>query len=948
MAIDPGARAVAGLPPPVALLEREREVSALLAAAKAAAAGSARLMVVEGPAGIGKSRLLGALREEAPGLGLRVLHARGGELEEDFPFGVVRQLFEPALADPGVRERWLSDAAAPAAAVFSPPGDEPCADATFAALHGLYWLTASAAAEEPLLLCVDDLHWADRPSLRFVAYLARRLEGLPALVAVGLRTGEPGADPALLGEVAEDPGALVVRPGPLSDDATGALVEARLGAPPDPAFREACHRATGGNPLLLGQLLRSLGDDAIAPVAANAGLVREIGPSAISRTILLRLARLPDAAAAVARAVAVLGDGADLPGVATLAELPERDAADAIAALARAEILRGEPPLGFVHPLVRDAVYRDMTVGQREILHAAAARMLTGCGSAPERIAAHLVLMSPRGDRAAVATLREAAAAAAARGAPDSAAALLRRALEEPPAPDLRPRVLLELGLVESHVDAVAGTARLAEAYRTLPDVERRLDAARALAWGLIFTGDPNDGASVSREAAREAPPELDDLRRWLAAVELVSMHFGAEVPGGLERLAEERPTPPGGGPGARALQCLVALDWCLRGEDGREGPVALATGALEGGTVLSAPDAYTLGIGAMVTLELAESPASDAAWDRAMAAAHRNGSLFAISSMLMWRGWVQLRRGDLREARRLLEDGDAMLTRWGMPAEAWSTAFLAQRAVAAGDLAGARRILARPGGGREHSDGRLFRLIAETELRLAEGLPAEALAGARAVAERLERRGAGPNINPAWMPWRPLAARALDALGRSDEALDLLEADLRRARAWGAPGPVGRALRLMGELERQAGIPRLEEAVATLEASTARLELARALAGLGAAMRRARRPTEAREPLRRALEVATTCGAESLAVHARTELHATGARPRATALSGAAALTPSERRVAAMAAEGLSNRDIAQALYVTPKTVEVHLSSAYRKLGVRSRRELPEALATA
>ena len=174
MAIDPGARAVAGLPPPVALLERERELSALLAAADAAVAGSARLVVVEGPAGIGKSRLLAALREEAPGRGLRVLHARGGELEEDFPFGVVRQLFEPALVDRGVRERWLSGAAAPAAAVFSPPGDETGGDATFAALHGLYWLTATAAGEEPLLLCVDDLHWADRPSLRFIAYLTRR------------------------------------------------------------------------------------------------------------------------------------------------------------------------------------------------------------------------------------------------------------------------------------------------------------------------------------------------------------------------------------------------------------------------------------------------------------------------------------------------------------------------------------------------------------------------------------------------------------------------------------------------------------------------------------------------------------------------------------------------------------------------------------------------------
>ncbi len=150
-----------------------------------------------------------------------------------------------------------------------------------------------------------------------------------------------------------------------------------------------------------------------------------------------------------------------------------------------------------------------------------------------------------------------------------------------------------------------------------------------------------------------------------------------------------------------------------------------------------------------------------------------------------------------------------------------------------------------------------------------------------------------------------------------------------------------------MGEIERGEGIPRLEEAVRVLEGSTARLEHALALAALGATLRRARRPTDAREPLRRALELAEACGADGLVERARGELHATGVRPRAAARSGAGALTPSERRVAAMAAEGMSNRDIAEALYVTPKTVEIHLSSAYRKLGVRSRRELPGALAT-
>ncbi len=173
------------------------------------------------------------------------------------------------------------------------------------------------------------------------------------------------------------------------------------------------------------------------------------------------------------------------------------------------------------------------------------------------------------------------------------------------------------------------------------------------------------------------------------------------------------------------------------------------------------------------------------------------------------------------------------------------------------------------------------------------------------------------------------------------------MEVELERARTWGAPGPVGRALRIMGEIGREDGLAHLEEAARVLEGSTARLEHALALTALGARLRRARRPTDARAPLRRALELAEACGADGLVERARTELHATGARPRTTARSGVGALTPSERRVAAMAAEGMSNRDIAQALYVTPKTVEIHLSSVYRKLGVRSRRDLPGALTT-
>jgi DNA-binding CsgD family transcriptional regulator len=231
----------------------------------------------------------------------------------------------------------------------------------------------------------------------------------------------------------------------------------------------------------------------------------------------------------------------------------------------------------------------------------------------------------------------------------------------------------------------------------------------------------------------------------------------------------------------------------------------------------------------------------------------------------------------------------------------------------------------------------------ARMRVLLAEGRADEALARAGAFQEH-----AGWRRHPRYAPWRSLKAQALDRLGRRDEALRLAAEELEIARAWGTPGTVGRSLRVLGSIERAGGLAHLEEACAALEDAPARLEAAKALAALGETLRRERLPTEAREPLRRALELAAISGATPLVERARTELYATGARPRTTALLGVRSLTSSERRVADLAADGFSNRDIAQSLYVTPKTVEVHLSNTYRKLGIGSRRELPDALMSA
>jgi predicted ATPase len=272
------------------LLERDPELQVIDEALDAARRGDGRLVLVEAPAGLGKSSLLDAARRRARARGFEVLGGRGRELERDFPFGVARQLFEARLhAAPGDERRRLLQGSAGLAAellgVEAPRGAErPGEGSPYPLLHGMHWLAANLSERAPLLLVVDDAHWADELSLRFIAYLAARLEDLPIVAVVGLRPGEGGTDAALLAQLAAEPATRTLRPRPLSEPATERLVALRApGA--EPAFAAACHRATGGNPFLLGELLTALERDGVAPVAPSVERVREIGPQPVSRAV---------------------------------------------------------------------------------------------------------------------------------------------------------------------------------------------------------------------------------------------------------------------------------------------------------------------------------------------------------------------------------------------------------------------------------------------------------------------------------------------------------------------------------------------------------------------------------------------------------------------------------------------------------------------------------------
>jgi DNA-binding CsgD family transcriptional regulator len=926
------------------LLEREQELSALDGLLSAGARGGPRLALIEGTAGIGKSRLIAELREHAGARGMRVLAAHGSDLEREFPFGVVRQLFEPLLVEVGERTRLLADAAAAAGPVFEDvhlQGDGD-GDVSFAALHGLYWLTVNAAGERPVLLAVDDLQWCDRPSLRYLAYLARRLDGLDVVLALGLRTAEQGTDPVLIGELADAPDALHLRPAPLCEASVADLIRSRLRTVPEPAFTEACLTATGGNPLLLRQLLSSLEADGVTPDAGHVDAVRKVGPGAVSRTVLRRLHALPPEAAMAAQAVAVLGDGARLPLVAALAMLEEAAAVDAIAVLARADILRHEPPLGFVHPLVRDAVYHDLPALERELRHAKAAVLLREADAPAEEVATQLLGSPRRGEGWVVDVLGDAAESARARGAADSAAAYLARALEEPPAAEQRARILFQLGIAETLTHGPAAAEHLLQAWEALEEPYERAHVAVTLARTLIFTAPADEAVAFAKSAGAEIPPELVDDRQGLRAIELYAVPLGTANADAAALLSDVRID--GEGPGAKMLAAAAALSLALTGARAEE-CVALAEEALAGG-VLTTAELGIFTTGAGWVLMMADRDEAFAAWDQMRAQAHSRGSLFGFLNSNLGSGAALLWRGDLPEAESTLVLALQNAAAWGLLREKGfygpALAFTGAARILRGDLEGARRLLDSAEVDARRADTSRLALSSRAELMLAEGRFEDALAAADDLAERW-----GVVVNPGWAPWRSLKARALDAMGRTDEALALATEELGHACSFGSPSVVGRALRVLGTLERAQGVERLRESVALLERSTAKLELAFALSGLGAALRRGRTPTEARDPLRRALELADRCDAKPLAEQARAELYAAGGRPRRTALTGVESLTASERRVAELAAEGRTNKEIAQALFVTLKTVELHLSHAYRKLGIRSRRELDAALAS-
>jgi hypothetical protein len=504
------------------LLERDAEVAAVRAALLQARDGAGGVLWVEAPAGQGKTALLRSLRAEAAALGVRVLSATGAQIERDFAFGLVRQLFEGELltAGAGRRDQLLAGAAALAAPVFAAEhGPTETTDVSHARLHGLFWLTANLADAGPLALVVDDAHWGDAASLRFLDVLARRIEDVPVVLAIGARPSEPGAEQDLLDGIASGAAVRVLRPAALSAGAISGLVRDTLGEDVDPGFTRACVDATAGNPLLVRELLRTLAAEEVRGRADEAPLVRRAVPGTITRTVVSRLRRLSPESLATARAVAVLGDDARLGTVAELAGLSPEAAAAAHTGLVRVGLLADEG-LRFVHPMVAQAVHADLVGAERGRSHRRAAGLLAASGARADRIAVHLLHTDPEGDGWAADVLTAAGRRALSDGAPDTALRLLARAMEEPPDEAARPALALHLGLALARAGQGAGALQHLDEAIEHGDVAVVAHAARLRGNLLVMLGRAGEASASMRAplaAVAAQDPELaagleDDL----------------------------------------------------------------------------------------------------------------------------------------------------------------------------------------------------------------------------------------------------------------------------------------------------------------------------------------------------------------------------------------------------------------------------------------------------
>ncbi|WP_439664675.1 ATP-binding protein [Lentzea sp. HUAS TT2] len=883
------------------LLERTDELRRLADALRRAREGRGDRFVITGPLGCGKSSLLDAIRPHAKGF--RVLTADCSLLEQDFAFGVARQLLDPVLAHDCAR--LLDGPAGLARPVFE---EDTPADSVFAvqeaAISGLIALVGAISSERPVLLLIDDLQWADGPSLRWLAVLAAMLEDQPVLLVAATRDNARG-----LRECTE------IRLEPLSHKAIAELVERRTGRHPDEEFVTACHAVTGGNPMFLCAVLHHV----TSPTAGQVPHVLELRPARLRERLVRDLATQPLFAQDFAKAAAVLGED-ELVG--RLAGLTEERAREAQRVLDQAGLV-------ISRPVVRDAIEESMPVAEREDWQAKAVRLLHDNGRPAEQVAARLLALSTVRGGWAVETLGEAAATAMRRGAPEVAARYLRRALRTvPEASERRARLLVDLATAERFFDPAASVRHIASAVPLFRDVEQRAAALVRIAPTALGSAPRPVRDLIDQVAAGLAHDQ--ELAYRLEARQRCAWHSDpALLAGSAQRLGQIS----GATPGARELQIVLLDAAMLTARLPAHEVAAIAS------TVLAQEPPHPRHVHTALPLLIKVLAVADAAhqavpWlDEALRQAATTVEQALIRAE---QAFVLMHLGKPGEAHAAAERAlDLAVLDWRGDT---TTAAIGLAAVAMdlrdpdliGKLLTSRRDRDDPAG-------------VEAVYRMLHAM-GDALAGEHAQAlERLLDCGRMFDAvgwrNPVLLPWCVNVARLHAQLGDFEAAREAAAEGWDRAVEWGAPIGIGRALNVLGRYTPGAqGAGMLREAVQVLHANP--FERAKALLQLGA-RERADGDPQAQRHLEEAHRLAVESGAERLAQRIAEELD--GNSPGIVVT-----LTRAEFKVAGLVVRGLTNAEIADELAVTSRAIEKHLTNSFRKLGIRRRTELPGALARA
>ncbi|OAI40383.1 hypothetical protein AYO39_01380 [Actinobacteria bacterium SCGC AG-212-D09] len=937
------------------LIDRDVELGALQGVVESAARGSGECICVVADPGAGKSSLLRAVKALAAARDVRPLWAAATPAETAYPFGLVQQLFGPVVAEASreVRAQWFADAAAPASGVFDASYElQAGADdaVAFRVLNALYWLAGSIAASTPSVLIVDDLQWADPPSARFLSFFARRLDGMGMSLIVAARDGSTDTLAGL------EPSSVLRLPA-LSDAATEILVERWLGEP-EPAFLDAVHTVTGGSPLFVTELVRELRARNIRPTAQAISTVNEASGKAIGPYLASRVTRVSQDAQRVAFAACVYGAQAPIGDLRRVVELELPALSSAIEELRAEGLLASDDPVAFLHPVIRDALEIQIPAPLRAQLHRRVAGALHARHAPVEAVAAHLLDATVGSEPWVCQVLVTAAKRATTVGAPDAASAFLSRALAED-APDRDDAMLLALlGAAERDAGLPHAAEHLQRATEIADDrLEVLLPASAALA-ELLFYGDGETPRAIGvLDAARSAIPPGETAALELvdgARLMLTCFAQAQDYPQGRDVLSAAEPQTRAASTGQRLIAGVMSFRSALQNDVVRARELALD--ALGEGMLLAeiGPATAQLYLPIHALIFNWETELANDVLAQTERAARRCGSRLAYHYVMSIQAWLALRTGHVAQAETAARES----LRVSIDAASIERAFAVATLVEA--LAHRDRV------------DEALELAATVEVDALQPTPhTMAFLGCRSQARRIQRDHVAEladlvraetllrssNMSdphavalPDVLPWQANRVYALLANDQPGQATALADDLLRRAEsASDRRVALGLAQRAAAATRKgDDAIDLLQRAVSTLSDTPALLDLASATCDLGAALRRQRHRRDAREHLRRAADLAHELGATRLLNTASDELAASGQRLRSRSSYPGTELTPAERRVATLAIEGMTNREIAQALFLTIKTVETHLSHIYQKLDITSRRQLSKAIAPA